>query len=50
MPVTAMDTLLTTMSTSLTSNVNSILPVVGGLFVLIFGIKLVPKFVRYFVK
>lgn len=45
-----MDALLTSISTSLTASINSILPVAGTLFTLIFGIKMVPKLIRYFVK
>lgn len=50
MTPTAFETALTSMSTALTGNINSILPVAGGLFALYFGIKLVPRLIKQFVK
>jgi hypothetical protein len=45
-----MDTVLTSIQTSLTGSINAILPIAGGLFATIFGIKLIPKLIRVFVK
>ena len=45
-----METVLTSIQTALTSNIDAILPVAGGLFALMFGIKLVPKIIKSFAK
>ena len=42
--------MLKTISDSVTSNITLILPIAGGLFALMFGIKLVPKLIAKFTK
>ena len=41
---------MTTLSTALTTNISQILPVAGVLFALLFGIKLIPKIIKSFVR
>ena len=43
-------TAMTGISTALTANIGDILPVAGVLFALLFGIKLIPKIVKSFVR
>ena len=42
--------LLSLVQTNVTGNIKLILPVAGGLFALMFGIKLVPKLISNFTK
>ena len=41
---------LTTIQSSITSNINAILPVAGSLFALMFGIKLIPRLIKSFTQ
>ena len=43
-------TTLTAISTAVTGNVTTILPVAGTLFALMFGVKLIPKLIQKFSK
>lgn len=45
-----MEAVLTSIQSGITTNINSILPVAGTLFATMFGIKLIPRLIKSFVK
>jgi hypothetical protein len=45
-----MEAVLATIQTTLIENINAILPVAGTLFALIFGIRLIPRIIKSFVR
>ena len=47
---TVFDSTLTAISTGISSNITTILPVAGGLFALMFGIKLIPRLIKSFTR
>lgn len=50
MESSAFSVALTTVQTSIAGDINTILPVAGTLFALFFGIKLIPRLIKSFVK
>jgi hypothetical protein len=50
MEPTAFEAALTSLQTALSGNITSILPVAGTLFALYFGIKLIPRLIKSFVR
>lgn len=50
MEPTIFQTTLDAIKTGVTGNINTILPVAGGLFATMFGIKFIPKIIRKFAK
>ena len=45
-----MAAVLTSVQSSITTSITDILPVAGTLFALIFGIQLIPKIIKSFLK